>query len=38
MPRTLLGKDLDEPVRSIDADPLPIADELCGVHHADYGR
>jgi hypothetical protein len=36
--RNLLGKDLDVPVGSVDADPLAIADPPGGVHHAHYGR
>ena len=31
-------QDLDVPVRSIDADPLPIADQPGGLLHAHDGR
>jgi hypothetical protein len=36
--RHLLGEDLDVSVRSIDADPLPVADQTSGLLDAHHGR
>jgi hypothetical protein len=36
--RNLLGQDLDVPVGSVHADPLPIGDQPGGSYHTDDSR